>query len=863
MSKPIFDLILEKGNFALLSDKGLSETILYEFSEFPEYDDNVSEDFYFKYYIPDTPYDVFLLFCLVAKRKKDFKELKEEYLEEFKYKIGFICKPKAFIQNERHIGINVPNIPAYKRLIYALSAKHIKLNLYTVPMSRLYEVYRILKAFNHPILPPVEIQPDLKALINDPFINKENTLENLSEISISDIYSIFYDDKIKKEGFTKLKYNTAFDFLLKSPKKYEDRTNLVKFKTVPFGENVFVTARVVSATRTFNGDLSLELCEEKDYAMDHFTLSFYGMGYYKNFLKPNDRIYVELCKIKKDKGYGSKIIPELEFKALPIAPIYNQSPSSKITTKVITNTVQEILMRFNGDNIGKYLSIIKKEETNLWELLRELHFPKSVQSYYDTIDKLAYIELVYLQLLFLDKRKNNEQNKGLPKNPEDIEVLKKAIDELPYKLTNGQNNAIKEIFSKLRTPQQETVLLSGDVGSGKTTVAQIACMYTVLSGYQAVLVGPTEILARQLYDTFIKFIKPIKNKPTIAYLSGNTKAAEKKDILRGVREGTINILVGTHTAFNIEYNNLGLVVIDEQQKFGTKQKEKLLKSRSDGLQPDIISQTATPIPRSTALAFYGDIDLITLSEKPGNRKENKTEWIVENSLDFVQNERHKVWKHILSEIKAGHQIFIVTPAVEENNKNQIASVKQISKLINKQFGNKLKIKEIHGQLAKEKQNKIIEDFRNQKYDVLIASSIIEVGMDVPNATIMLVLDAHNFGASSLHQIRGRVGRSEKQGYCYLVSDKVFGNSKKRLDSLVDSNDGFEIALVDLETRKEGDILGVKQSGAATTMFCNLANHSALLNQAKEEAERIYNSIDKEQALIDAKVFMRKNEVEED
>lgn len=837
-----------KGNKIIInSTRELSLALL---NEFFRYEKVVETDLFDCEYVIDyLPYNCFVLLSIITKFKKGF-EISTEDLESLKEKIMGVEMPTAYLIGNDYMGIKVPSIPAYMRLMTTINARNVRLNMWTVPIGRVYNEYRILKSWSHSFLPNITFEEGLEHFISEKLRQTEN-LENLYNIELKELTSAMKGWKVKPEGFSKLKYDTAVDLLLKRPRYYKDRTTFYMYKECDYGKLCAIRGKVKDFVRKMNACeiLVSDGKEEK-------WIKFYSGGHLNSLFPKGTDIIIEVIRVGGNKYNGVNFYSTEEVDSLPILPVYSQSAKYGITSKVLINCIDELLKRFNGEDLINYSKNISKP---FWKLIEELHFPKNVEEYSKTLDDLAYIELLFLQTVFLDQKKNTVKSTGISKMTDEPIRMNTAIKNLPYQLTNGQKKAIKHSIEKMKTNQAEDILLSGDVGAGKSVVAQSLCLYNVDCGYQAVLIGPTEILAQQLYNTLLKFISTLPNniKPNVAYLSGATKKREKEDILRGVKSGHIHILVGTHGVFSVDFNNLGLIIIDEQQKFGAEQRSALLHSRSDSRIPDLIAQTATPIPRSTALAFYGNIDLITLDEKPGNRKENITKWIKQNSEDFLRDLFSPEWEHIFSELEQGRQMFIVTPAVEESEKK--TSVKSVSKILEKRFDNKIRIAEIHGQMKKEQQNKIMQQFRNKEIDVIVASTIVEVGVDIPNATIMLVLDAHYFGASSLHQIRGRVGRSELQGYCYLVSDKETKNAYKRLQSLVDSNDGFQIALVDLETRKEGDLLGTRQSGESSLVFCDLADHSKLIDLAKQEAEELYNSDLRDVVLADAKIFLKKKE----
>lgn len=848
--------ILDERYIKLSSQREISQIVLKEFST-----DNNSkleiENGRYIYILPLLSYNSFIIRCISEKFGNIVFEneiIKDKILESAEA----TQPPVADLMNDRLASIKTPSFPNYIRLLSLLGAKNQMLTLWTVPLTRLYEIYRYFKIWKHPFLPSIEMSELLSNKIRETFSENEPSVEELFNITFTELATIKTAMgntgkwRLKPEGFDKLKYKSAVDLLLAKPRSYQDRSNLTTFQYAPFGEKSYVKCVIKEFSSLPNGSGKLKLYD----GYTEVEIFMYGVGWQTQLYRPGDTIVIEVVRIGPNKFNGNSIISEEEVKAIPILPNYRNSPSNNITNKILVNSTQELLLRYNGEHLFDYVTGAQK---SFWESIEHLHFPQDVKDFSNTLESLAYYELLCLQLIFLENKKNSENSIGIPKICENPKMLNDSLDNFGFTPTNGQSKAIKEIITSLKSDRAEKILLSGDVGSGKSLVANSACFYTVDSGFQAALVGPTEILAKQLYDGIMKQIDKMTIKPTVAYLSGNTKAKEKREIESLVKKGLIDIVVGTHSVLNLEYNNLGLLVVDEQQKFGKKQREALNLSRPDGRTIDVLEQTATPIPQTTALAFYGDIKLITLTEKPGGRKENITKWIKKSSNEFLMEIFNPVWEHVFKEIEAGHQIFIVTPAVDEGSKS--ASVQKTTKILKSKFPN-IVIDSIHGGMKKDKQSKSLELFRENKTNVLIASSIVEVGIDIPNSTIMMVLDANRFGASSLHQIRGRVGRSDLQGYCYLIADDTTSNSQKRLQALVDSNNGFDIALVDLETRNTGNLFGLQQSGASNLKFCNLINHSSMIEQAQFEAENIYNSPNKDKAISDAKAFLRFEEEEE-
>lgn len=823
--RPLSFLILKE--FVALKDEHLLGTYTYAF---PVYSNNCFAAYFF-----------------VKKFHGEIDYLENE-LNLIKKQAEKLPTPTVFQLTDGYLGIKIPPIESYIRVLGVISATNVMKNLYRVPFSRLYEAYRLLSSWKHAYLPQFTIDKDLESFIKTP-LTSYNTMRDITSVDLSELSTVYYGYKIKKEGFEKLGYTNASELLFKRPIKYIDRRRTEPWNHCPFGESVFVKC-IIGDIMVSNGKAYIQAQDVE--SKRELEVTFYGGAYLSRMYKPGDVAVIQLTRIAKDKATGQTIFSEADVQSMPIIPVYRQSPTNRITSKVLTQCVQEVFTRFDGSHLASYINM----EPSLWELLYDLHFPKDVTNYISTIDKLAYIELLYLQLVFLDRRSNTKEEIGLSKTPTGkINYTKEAYNKLPFKLTNGQTNAIKEIVGYMKKPTPEKVLLSADVGAGKSICAQIACLYNADCGYQSVLTAPTEILAQQLYSTFVKFIEPLEHKPNIVYLSAKTKAKEKKTILEQVANGNIDILVGTHSVLNISnFYNLGLVVVDEQQKFGVTQREKLLSARDDGKIPDLISQTATPIPRSVATSFFGDLNLITIEEKPQDRIPIKTELLNVDSKSFLECRCTDVWNNIHNELKHGHKMFIVAPSVEEETQYiSTAKIEKALKHLPMMYAKDIKFKSVTGKQSKEVQEKTLKGFRDGEFNVLIASSIVEVGIDIKEATIMVILGADRFGASSLHQIRGRVGRNNLQSYCYLVNDGKADNP--RLNALVGSDNGFQIALSDMATRDIGDIFGTRQSGENNLKFCDVNEHTKYVEAAQREAEKIYKSPNKKKALEDAYSFL--------
>lgn len=805
------------------------------------------------YSCPLLPYSSFVLACFLNKYKDKITYTNEvaQYIKELANEAGF---PVASMEQAGQVFFKIPIIPSYVNLMSNISARARRLNIYSMPASRLYEFYRILENWGHDFLPKIKLEPSFRDYLHSD-ITVSPDMSSLFTATINDLYSVQYGWKMNPEnGMKRLKWPTLGDMILSRPRRYENRTNAENYNLALFGIPLLFKVEYIETVPTFNYKMTLYKVREV-FSNREITCQQYGnISYILNTLKSGDIMYIQGTKINRNRISVNNVLTENEIRSLPIAPVYDASPSNGFSTRVITNMAKEVITRFKGDDLLNYIN----SDRTFWNCVKSLHFPKSKEDYQDAINKLAFFELVQLQLMFLEKKHSGILPLGVPKQPVKDGYFKEATDVLPFELTVGQKNGIKEAINKMTGKHPAEMLLSGDVGSGKSIVATLLAMFVVDNKQQVAIVGPTEILAKQLYNSVLSVVAKMKNRPRVTFISGSVSGAEQNRIKDDIKLGNIDIIVGTQTVFNIKYNNLGFVVIDEEQKFGAKQREKLkTEGRADGLVPDILSQTATPIPRSTALAFYGDTDLIQLMDKPAGRKEIITHWIKDNPADVIRDTNSELWKMISSEIQKKNQVFIICPAVEENDDVNFMSVKETQKVFDKV--KKGLARSVHGKTTKKEQEEIMTAFSNKEFPILIGSSILEVGINIPEATLMIVLDADRFGASSLHQIRGRVGRSDKQSYCYLVSSGTSKGSERRLTSLVESNNGFDIAMADLDTRKEGDILGVRQSGESSLRFSNFVDHSQLIELAQVEAQRIFKSSMKVQALTDAQSFLVRKE----
>jgi ATP-dependent DNA helicase RecG len=422
------------------------------------------------------------------------------------------------------------------------------------------------------------------------------------------------------------------------------------------------------------------------------------------------------------------------------------------------------------------------------------------------------------------RAQNNKNNMGVVRKTD--KKLDSFMDNLPFELTGDQKKALQEIIHDLNSPHRMNRLLQGDVGSGKTIVAILAMYYNYLCGYQSALMAPTEILAVQHYNNIRELLKDTDI--NVALLTGSVLKKEKDEIYKELSDGTINIIIGTHALIqeDVTYSNLGLVVTDEQHRFGVNQRSNL---KNKGIKPDVLYMSATPIPRTYALTIYGDMDVSIIKEMPKGRLPVKTKV-------FDTKHMNDVYKLMKEELENKRQVYVIAPLIEESEDSDLTNVYTIRDKMNLIFGNKYKIDIVHGKMKGKEKDLIMGEFKANTVNILISTTVIEVGVDVPNATMMVIFDANRFGLSTLHQLRGRVGRSSLESKCLLISDV----DTKRLEIMEKTNDGFEISEEDFKLRGSGDLFGTKQSGDMTFKMANLKSDYKILIQAKVDSQDYLN-----------------------
>lgn len=504
-----------------------------------------------------------------------------------------------------------------------------------------------------------------------------------------------------------------------------------------------------------------------------------------------------------------------------IEPVYHCT--NGLTNKNMSTYINMALLMY-GKEISDYIPEEYKKRYNFVNkktALNIIHNPSTLEKLKEVTVRLKYEELfAFMFKINYLKKENKKKSNGLARTI-DKKKLDDFIKKLPFKLTNDQMKAVDEIINDLSSPNRMNRLLQGDVGSGKTIVAFIGMVANYLSGYQSALMAPTEILAVQHYNNLIEFLKGTDIK--VALLTGSTPKKDKSEIYKNLKDGTIDMVIGTHALIQdeVEYNNLGLVITDEQHRFGVHQRANL---QNKGIRPDVLFMSATPIPRTYALTIFGDMDVSTIKERPKGRQKIDT-FVKKN--DEIKDVLHMMY----DELKAGHQVYVIAPLIEENENSDLTNVNELKDQMKLAFGSKYKIDIVHGKMASGAKDIIMEQFKNNEVQILISTTVVEVGVDVPNATMMVIFDADRFGLSTLHQLRGRVGRGSSKSKCILISD----SEAERLKIMEKEDDGFVISEEDFKLRGHGDLFGTKQSGDMTFNIANIKNDYKILLQAKKDS----------------------------
>ena len=628
---------------------------------------------------------------------------------------------------------------------------------------------------------------------------------------------------------------TLEDLITYYPRKYEDRRNVKNIVDLQDGEEALIEAVAVNNVSTvrLRRNMTLSKVAVRDDSGIAF-ITWFNQPYIRENIKAGERYkFYGRVSVKNEK---------IEFNS----PVFDKEGENKNTGKIIPvypttrnlneNSLRQITLNalnMIGGTLDETIPDYIKEQYNLEEIntaTKEIHFPTEFDKLNRARRRFVFEELLSLQLSLLSLR-NKYQNEepGIVYSKE--AHMSDVINTLPFKLTKAQLRVLEEIDSDMESSKSMNRLLQGDVGSGKTIVAMISAYKAVKCGYQVAVMAPTTILAEQHLHNFNKILEKFDIKCELLVSSLTKK--QKNLLLERLKNGEIDILIGTHALLqeNVEFKKLGLVITDEQHRFGVKQRSIIA---GKGINPDVLVMTATPIPRTLAIILYGDLDISIIDELPPNRKEIET-------LAVKQNMTDRINAFIKKNVDEGRQAYIVCPFVEENEEMDIKAVETLSEKYKNQVFKEYNVEMLHGKMKAKAKEQIMQDFKNNKINILISTTVIEVGVDVPNANIMVIENAERFGLAQLHQLRGRVGRGEFQSYCILKYD---GNSqiiKERMKTMTSTSDGFKIAEKDLELRGSGEFFGTKQHGMPEFKIANLFEDIPILKQVQELAVRLENT----------------------
>ena len=630
----------------------------------------------------------------------------------------------------------------------------------------------------------------------------------------------------KAEALKKLGISTMEDLVFFLPRSYEDRRNRADISDAAEDQNSVVTGEVkLVVNDRYRGGRKQMLRLLVEDGTGSMEVVFFNAKYLQHSFRTG-RKYTFFGKVTRNFGKMQMIHPEfsdadgMEDGILPVYPL------TKGISQREMRTWQKSLKRAYSmaEDILSSEAVERNRLCSLSYALENVHFPQEKQKLLEAKYRLIFDELLILQTgLFMARQNVTDGRNGIAFSPE--ADTGRYIESLPYPLTGSQQRCVEEIERDLESSTAMNRLVQGDVGCGKTAVAEIAMYKAVKSGYQAVLMAPTEILAAQHFDGISRAFEA--HGIRTAFLTGSLKAAQKREVLEQIATGEAQVIIGTHAVIqpDVEFSRLGLVITDEQHRFGVRQRVKL---REKGENPNVLVMTATPIPRTLSVILYGDLDVSIIDELPPGRQQTVTRCL-------KSEKRGECYDFVEQQLKKGRQAYVVTPLIEESETLDAKSAEQVAAELKKRFRG-YSVELIHGVMSQDEKDRIMESFSRGETDVLVATVVIEVGINVPNATVIVIENSERFGLAQLHQLRGRVGRGSHRSYCFLILDGGSEIAEKRGQIMEASSDGFFIAEEDLKLRGPGEIFGTRQHGLPDLAITDLSKHMKILEQAKEEAK---------------------------
>lgn len=686
-------------------------------------------------------------------------------------------------------------------------------------------------------------------------------LLQLAELPVTELKGV---GDTKAGSLAKLNIRSVLDMLTYYPRRYIDRTNQAKLADLEVGEEATVLVQVVKSTsrRTRNGK-SMVTTDVTD-GTGRLQVTFFNQPFRERQLAAGLDVVLfgRLELFQGQRKMTNPVVDLIGDRTAKIVPVYPQSEKAGVMSWDVARLCEETLKR-----AGEFADPLDTSIRDRLELMdrtaafRGIHSPESMREAAMARRRLAFDELLRVQVELVHRKREMERTAvGIAHNVGASggagaggPLVARFHECLPYELTSAQKRAIGEITEDLAKGHPMHRLLQGDVGSGKTVVAVSALLAAVQGGHQGALMAPTEVLAEQHHLGIRHLLEGFTVPDTdggnlfggagldrplrVVLLTNRTPAADRRRILADLASGSVDIAIGTHALISegIEFGSLGVVVIDEQHRFGVEQRAALRDKGAGEAIPDVLVMTATPIPRTAAMTVYGDLDVSVLDELPPGRTPIVTRW-AKSELDEIE-----VWQQVRDEVAAGRQAYVVCPLIDESEKLEVRSAQETFDELSAGELSDLRVGLLHGRLPAAEKAEVMESFRRRDLDVLVATTVIEVGVDVPNATVMVILDATRFGIAQLHQLRGRVGRGSAKSWCWLVSEPTNGDGEARLEALVRSTDGFELAEVDLDLRGEGTLMGERQKGQNDLKLASLRRDREWVVKAREVAMEILDA----------------------
>ena len=674
--------------------------------------------------------------------------------------------------------------------------------------------------------------------------DKGVTLGELKERPVTDLHGV---SSKKAEMLEKIEVSSVLDLITVYPRRYIDRSKQTTITDLTVGEEGMVLVAVSKvSTRRMRNRRSLVEVTVKD-ETGRMKLVFFNQPWRSKQLTEDKELVIfgRLDLYQGNKQMTNPLVDLVGDRTGRIVAVYPQSEVAGVQSWDLDALVAEALRRVM--KVRGFEDPVPKEIRKSYRLVDrstaflQIHRPGSMQEVAEARRRLVFDELLRIQLELVQRKVQLERStKGISHNVSGF-LTAAFLEQLPYTLTDAQKRVIDEILTDLKKDLPMHRLLQGDVGSGKTVVAVTALLSAVQGGHQGAFMAPTEVLAEQHFlgisdllqnvnvedDSTLLGQRPLR----VELLTSSASSNQRKLIVEKLANGGVDIVVGTHALIQdeISFSSLGVVVIDEQHRFGVDQRAALREKQSDGMAPDVLVMTATPIPRTAAMTVYGDLDVSILDEMPLGRTSIETFWI---------KEEQAAWDSIRGEAKEGRQAYVVCPLIDESDSLNVRSAEETFTRLSEEVFSDLRVELLHGRMKPNEKNKVMEKFRQGKTDILIATTVIEVGVDVPNATVMVVLDAYRFGIAQLHQLRGRVGRGSSPSTCFLVGEAATVVGEERLKALVQTTDGFELAEVDLELRGEGTIMADRQKGRNDLRLASLRRDREWVEIAREVATDI-------------------------